>query len=212
MKTRNLFLITTALLYASISFAQSKTTFGVRAGVNFYSNNSKNDEGDKEESKMITGVNVGVNAEIPIGVDYFIQPGILFTTKGGKSKMTDSKLSISYIEIPVNFIYKPDLGSGHMLLGFGPYVAFGVGGKSGSIDLDFTNEVKEDDPPGVYLKRLDAGLNFLVGYEWANRLSAQLNAGLGLANIYPKIEGIDIGETSIKNTGFGISLGYRFGK
>jgi hypothetical protein len=215
MKTRILFFLATALLSTSCLFAQ--TTFGLRGGVNFYSSSSKNANGDKSETGLITGFNIGANAEIPVGIDFFIQPGVLYTTKGGKDKDTDNKLVISYIEIPVNFIYKPDLGKGKVLLGFGPYIAFGVGGKSelangDETDVEFTSEVKQTDPPGMYLKRMDAGANFLFGYEWSNRFSVQLNAGLGLANIYPKIEDFDIGETSIKNTGFGVSVGYRFGK
>lgn len=215
MKTRSLLLLTTTLLFTTCLSAQ--TTFGLRGGINFYSNSTKDADGDKAETKLITGFNIGANAEIPVGIDFFVQPGILFTTKGGKSKENDTKTVISYIEIPVNFLYKADLGSGKVLLGFGPYLAFGVGGKmeapnGDEVDVKFTNEVQADDPVAYYLKRMDAGANFLAGYEWASRFSVQLNAGLGLANIQPKVEGFDIGESSIKNTGFGVSVGYRFGK
>jgi hypothetical protein len=58
------------------------------------------------------------------------------------------------------------------------------------------------------LKRFDAGGNFLVGYELSNHLSAQLNAGLGLININNRGQGDT--KSSLKNTGFGLSLGYRF--
>lgn len=215
MKTRILIFFSAALLSSSCLFAQ--TTFGVRGGVNFYSLNYKDEGGDKSTSKLKTGFNIGVNAEIPVGVDFYLQPGLLFTTKGGNSKFNDDdKVSISYLEIPVNFIYKPELGSGRILLGFGPYVAFGVGGKvhldGSDSDIGFTNEIQADDELRLYVKRMDAGANFLFGYEWANRFSVQLNAGLGLVNISPKVEGADIGETSTKNTGFGLSVGYRFGK
>jgi hypothetical protein len=58
------------------------------------------------------------------------------------------------------------------------------------------------------LKRFDAGGNLLAGYEFANKLSFQLNAQLGLVNINPEISGSD--KTKYRNTGFGVSLGYRF--
>ena len=32
--------------------------------------------------------------------------------------------------MPLNFLYKPMLGQGRLLMGFGPYVALGVGGKA----------------------------------------------------------------------------------
>jgi hypothetical protein len=215
MKTKILFLAT-ALFFTTYLFSQ--TTFGLRGGVNFSSLNSKDNDGHKDETKMLTGFNLGVNAEIPVGVDFYIQPGLLFTTKGGEYKDVSpaTKVNISYIEIPVNVIYKPSLGKGKVLLGFGPYVAFGVGGRfkvgDAKTDIHFTNEVTQDDEPGIYFKRMDAGANFLAGYEWANRFSAQLNAGLGLVNIRSEVAGQDDGDASVKNTGFGISLGYRFGK
>ncbi len=55
---------------------------------------------------------------------------MLFSTKGAKAKEGDVKINLSYVEIPVNFIYKPELGTGRMVLGFGPYAAFAVGGKT----------------------------------------------------------------------------------
>jgi len=62
------------------------------------------------------------------------------------------------------------------------------------------------------VKGFDAGANFLFGYEWSNRFSVQLNAGLGLVNIFTKVENNDPGKSSLKNTGFGVSVGYRFAK
>jgi hypothetical protein len=35
------------------------------------------------------------------------------------------------------------------------------------------------------LRAFDAGANFIIGYELANMLSLQLNAQLGLIDIYP---------------------------
>ena len=58
------------------------------------------------------------------------------------------------------------------------------------------------------MKRFDAGANFLAGYELSNHFSAQLNAGLGLINLVNREQGDT--KSSLKNTGFGLSLGYRF--
>ena len=111
------------------------------------------------------------------------------------------------------------LGTGHLLLGIGPYVALGVGGKvkfdgggsSQSADIKFKNTVKADDPDDVVLfKPVDAGANMLAGYEFNNKVSFQLNVQLGLTKINPEYEGDNNDKTSAKNTGFGFSLGYRF--
>lgn len=201
-----------------------KTSFGLRGGVNFFNITGKLANGDKRDNNLKTGFNFGANAEIPVGIDFFVQPGVIYTTKGAKqtSAGIESTTKIGYIEVPVNLLYKPELGKGKLLLGFGPYVAWGVGGNaiihnSGGdikIPIKFKNKITLADfvPNSAFMKGFDAGANFLFGYEFANRFSVQLNAGLGLVNTYPKIEGMDTGKSSAKNTGFGVSVGYRFGK
>ncbi|WP_207514928.1 porin family protein [Longitalea luteola] len=217
MKTKALLLALTTTAFAFGAKAQETTTFGLRAGVNFQNINGKEFNGDDTENKLKTGFHVGVNAEIPIASEFYLQPGVLFTTKGAKSKDDDDiKVNLSYIEVPINFLYKPALGTGKLLLGIGPYIAFAVGGKASDedgeeSDFKFKNEVSAaeylQDP---YARRIDAGGNFLVGYEFSNKFSAQLNAQLGMLKINPEIEGVSNDETKYKNTGFGISLGYRF--
>lgn len=213
MKRKILALSAVLALMAGAAHAQSKTTFGVRAGVNFQNLNGKDQLGEKDNGKIKTGFHVGVNAEIPLADEFFVQPGVLFSTKGAKAEEGDGKINISYIEVPVNFIYKPELGDGKLLLGVGPYIGIGVGGKlkggGEDVDIKFKNTVKPGDEAAMYLKRIDAGGNLLVGYEFSNKLSFQLNAQLGLTNIAPKIEGID-SKQKIRNTGFGVSVGYRF--
>jgi hypothetical protein len=222
MKAKMNLLAGLLILAGTIVNAQSKTSFGLRGGVNFYNITGKNKDGDKLENKLKTGFNVGLNADIPIGIDFYVQPGVIFSTKGASEvNGTDYKLTFSYIEVPVNLLYKPELGSGKLLLGFGPYVAFGVGGKYKSEDgnndlpVKFKNKVTLAEVmalDNIYYKGLDAGANLLFGYEWVNGFSVQLNAGLGLVDIRTEVEGLDAGKSSQKNTGFGLSVGYRFGK
>jgi hypothetical protein len=62
-----------------------------------------------------------------------------------------------------------------------------------------------------YVKGFDAGGNIFFGYEFSQRFFAQINAQLGMVNINPKIEGVDDDDRGkTKNTGFGLSVGYRF--
>ena len=208
MKAKMLFYSVIASLLLTVpALAQSDVTYGIRAGVNFQNLNGKDMDGDKLENDLKTGFNVGVNAEIPIGIDFYLQPGLLFSTKGAKYNFqgTEATRNISYLELPINFLYKPELGDGHLLLGFGPYAAYALGGKikggGTDIDMEFGNEIGETKP-------FDAGANLLAGYEFSNNLSFQLNAGLGLINMYNRPAGDS--ESSVKNTGFGVSLGYRF--
>ena len=205
MKTRIAIASLLTILMITQGKAQTNLSFGVRAGINFQNLTGKDITGDKYVNKLKTGFNIGANVEVPVATDFYLQPGVLFSAKGAKYDNADDKTNLSYIEVPVYFIYKPVLGAGKLLLGVGPYAAFAVGGKyktgNTSTDVDF------GDQPGD-IKRFDAGGNFLVGYELSNHLSAQLNAGLGLININNREQGDS--KSSLKNTGFGVSVGYRF--
>lgn len=200
-------------LMAGAAQAQNKTTFGVRAGVNFTNLNGKLLDQDID-GKMKVGFNVGVNAEIPLADEFYLQPGVLFSTKGAKADEGDGKTNISYVEVPVNFLYKPEVGTGKLLLGVGPYVGIGVGGKikgnGEDVDIEFGNDVKTEEEFMTTIKRLDFGGNLLFGYEFSNKFSVQLNAQLGMANLFPKANGEKLDDTKLKNTGFGVSVGYRF--
>ena len=220
MKTRKISLILIFTLLVSMAMAQSgamgKTSFAILGGVNFQNLNGEDNSGNKLENDLIIGYHAGVNAQIPVAPEFYFQPGLMFSTKGAESvSLLTSTYKLSYVELPLNFVYKGLLGSGYFMVGLGPYVAYGIGGKAtyevGGItaesDIIFKNEVDLGDPLlATYIKPLDAGGNIFFGYEMAGGLFLQLNAQLGMLNIKP-----DSDETStLKNTGYGLSLGYRF--
>lgn len=217
MKTKMLAVVMAAAIATTASaqkmtYDAGKTTFGIRAGANMTTINGENANGEKWKNNLNTNFHAGVNAEIPVGTGSYIQPGVLFAMKGADWD-NGSELRLNYIEVPVNFVYKPILGQGRMLLGFGPYAGIGVGGKmdmgnGNEKKVEFTNEYQLTNT-NPQLRRIDGGANFLAGYEFANNLSLQLNAQLGLINLAPEINGAD-NKSSYKNTGFGISAGYRF--
>ncbi|HEV8270121.1 MAG TPA: hypothetical protein VGQ04_02380, partial [Chitinophagaceae bacterium] len=66
-------LIAVMVLGMIFSKAQQKTSptggtsFGLRAGVNFQNINGKDENDDKLKNDMLTGFNIGINAEIPVG-------------------------------------------------------------------------------------------------------------------------------------------------
>jgi len=208
-------LFSTALLAQEMTVTANKTTFGLRGGVNFQNINGKNGSGDKLENELMTGFHAGVTADIPVGTGSYLQPGVLYSLKGAKLHGSDTKVKIAYVEVPVNFVYKPLLGTGNMLLGFGPYVAFGIGGKvdnanGADTDIEFKNTYSTPTPNMYEFKRIDGGANFLAGYEFANKLSFQLNAQLGLTDINPKSSNNSGDKTNLRNTGWGLSVGYKF--
>jgi hypothetical protein len=117
--------------------------------------------------------------------------------------------------MPLNFLYRGLLGQGYIILGLGPYFGYGIMGNvksdDNTNDIEFTNTVELTDPLTVpYYKAFDAGGNLFFGYELANGISAQMNVQLGMVKINPEYKILSEDKSSIKNTGFGFSLGYRF--
>ena len=225
MKNKNLFLVVAMVMFGFAAMAQSEgISIGLRGGFNYQNINGKDMNGDQLKLDMVPRFNAGVVIEIPVVPALFFQSGLLYTTKGAKSTNdfpntnVSAEYSLSYFELPLNLLLKPALGKGHFLLGFGPYVAYGLDGTAkytiGNISSDekieFANEYSSLNPYGPYIRRLDYGGNLLLGYELSGGLSLQLNAQLGMANINADNTTYPDNKTSFRNTGFGLSLGYRF--
>lgn len=226
MKNKNLFLIVVMVLFGFSAMSQETEgiSFGLRGGVNLQNINGKDPSGDKLEFDMATRFNAGVVVEIPVAPEFFFQSGLSYATKGAKSSDnflgvgTTGEYNLSYIELPLNFLYKPLLGQGHLLLGFGPYVAYGlggtakysIGGVSSEEDIVFANEYASPLHYAQYFKRLDFGGNLYFGYELSNGITVSLNTQIGMAKINADNTTYPNDETSFKNTGFGLSVGYMF--
>jgi hypothetical protein len=227
MKTRFLTILTIVALSITMASAQGtdKMSFGILGGVNFQNLNGKDAGGDKLTNEMIIGYHAGVNVQIPIAPQFYFQPGLIFSTKGAKNNSSilgvdyTTTTKLSYVEMPLNLVYKALLGNGYFMLGFGPYVGYGIAGKvvteGGSISLDqdieFQNVVETTDDMTVpYYKALDFGGNIFAGYEMSNGIFAQFNTQLGMVKINPEYKILSDDKSIVKNTGFGLSLGYRF--
>jgi len=228
MKTKLIFLAFSLLISASLLNAQSsatgKTSFGILGGVNFQNLVGKDNDGNKFTNEMIIGYHAGINIQIPIAPEFYFQPGVIFSTKGAKNSYGSltGTYNLSYIEMPLNLVYKGALGNGFVMVGFGPYVAYAIGGKSSIVDgsaslekdIVFKNTVESgDDYLTVYARRFDAGGNIFAGYEMAGGLFIQLDTQFGMLEVNPEDQRLIAEfseELSIKNMGFGVSLGYRF--
>ena len=219
----------------AISFgAMSQARVGVKGGWNL-STISINNSGDVDDSKSLSGFNIGVIADFPLVPKILsFQPGVFYTTKGAKVESGDKNNSSSlytkattrpqYIEIPLNFVGKIPVGEDTRLFaGIGPYFAFGVAGKNkvsstiGGVTTSSESNIKWDDdtpfnsgdPDQGYnkFKRFDYGGNLMVGAEIHGFiLSAQY--GLGLAKINSGSS--DSNNDKNKNRVFSVSAGFLF--
>jgi opacity protein-like surface antigen len=200
-------------------------SFGIYGGVNFQNINGKDAGGKDLKNSLVTKYHFGINYEIPLAPDFYFAPGLQITAKGTEGPVTytdntstrtiNRELSLTYLEVPLNLVFKPLVGNGHFILGFGPYLGYALAGKAkfdgdgapGETDLVFGKTANANDVNNlVYFKKMDIGANAFFGYQFMSGLNFIFNAQLGLVNINSDTNT----DLANKNTGFGISAGYRF--
>ncbi|MCB2375999.1 PorT family protein [Hymenobacter sp. BT635] len=219
-------LLAAALMVAGATSAQAQVTFGPRVGLNV-ANIATDLPGSIEiDTKTIFAPQVGLTLNAQFG-NLSVQPSLLFSQKGYKLEEEEDDYSfkattrLSYAEIPVNLVYTTGGTEGFQVFA-GPYVGFGIGGKSkfeeddngekssGEADIKFAS--KEGDAEKTeYVRALDFGLNAGVGYK-AGPIQAQLGYGLGLSNLVPNDEDDKDPEFEFKNRVFTLSISYFFGE
>ncbi len=87
MKTKFIALILGMLSVSGSMMAQddAKVTFGLLGGVNFQNFTGKDSDGDPiEDNGLIPGFHAGLNVLLPVAPDFYVQPGLLFSTKGAR--------------------------------------------------------------------------------------------------------------------------------
>jgi hypothetical protein len=204
MKNLLKFVMVICLMFV-FSNMQAQVKFGPKVGVNL-STMTMSYSGVSIDPKTLIGFHAGVISEIPIIGNLALQPGILYSVKGTKIDFLGVEGSISpgYIEIPVNVAYSLGSDAIKFSLFAGPYVAYGINGKtkSGGVSEDIVFGTGEDDD----MNPLDYGVNFGAGVNISG-LFVSAQYGLGLANLSTGTTG----DEEIKNTVIGISLAYLFG-
>lgn len=215
-----------AAMLVFIAVQSQAQGLGIRGGVNFQNINGKDFEGDQLDNDLITGFHAGVLIEGQVVPTFYLQSGLLYSVKGAKNKSEFLGVSATnttktgYLELPIHLVFKPALGNGHIILGFGPYIGYALNGKytyeiggdktDGDIKFQKTVDANDSDEE-FYMKRFDAGGNLFFGYEFAGGLSFQLNTQLGMIKINPEDDRITSDDTKWNNTGFGLSAMYRIG-
>jgi hypothetical protein len=190
---------------------------GIKAGINLA--NMVFDSEWEESFDLRLGFHGGIVFEVGLTDAIFFGSGIIFSQKGTKFSYTDEDFDdesysgftlINYLEVPINLLYKADLGGAKLVFEAGPYLGYAINGKeqidyedngtsiSFSEDIEFGNE--EDQ-----VKRIDYGINVGVGLEFSSfKVGAQY--GLGLANL------TNYEDSTMKNQVIGVSVGYFLGR
>ncbi len=160
----------------------------------------------------LEGFHLGLIVEVPLHELLTLEPGIIAEIKGFKYEeedMTETYILRDYLlytDIPVNVKLRIPLGMIKPYVEAGPYIGFGVYGKSWiTYDGDDESEDIEWGGDNGDFKRLDYGLNFGAGVE-LGRVIIGASYGLGLANI------ANMSDAEIKHRVIRITLGVKFGQ
>ncbi|MGC4059069.1 MAG: porin family protein [Chitinophagaceae bacterium] len=167
---------------------------------------------------------------------FSIQPGLGVTGRGAKINVLQEEASTTttfykyqsnpiYLELPVNFIAKIPIGDifdkCNVILGGGPYVAYGIAGKqkvsgkflgksfSSEDNITFSNDDQPVNSNNFYgeFKKFDFGLNAIAGLEY-HWLTLNVGYAYGAVNINPgaNLSPID----RVKNRSWYASVGVKF--
>lgn len=172
----------------------------VKAGVTFPTINTSNaaiasDGSGLSESKIYPSFYFGATVDIPLNKTILFQPGFTVTGKGTKATYVyylpntarSGKISLTYLEVPLNAVVHVSAGSGSVFFGLGPYVAYAL---AGSIKYTFTrSDVVNPDKQNINFgsdqdfNRLDVGGNALVGYKLTSGLNIHAGCSASAINI-----------------------------
>lgn len=184
---------------------------GVRAGLNVSSISKLEDAyGSK------CGFHAGLSADFAIVESFYINSGIFFTMKGTKGDISEDGVKVEgtmnpmYIEIPVMASYRYNFNENlQWQLNFGPYFAYGVGGKN-KIESSYNGHKideyswEEDffgDADEGYANHFDMGLGIGTGVTW-NKIFFGINYQFGLTEVWK--------DSKAKNGNFQVAVGYNF--
>lgn len=232
------FLMVICFLIAIGATAQSRFTFGVKGGVNL------SESTDLSSSDNKVGFNAGLTVDYQLAPSWYVISGIELTTKGTKTSSSyggysygygsaygsaygnyvgtyyyGSELTenLMYLQIPIHLGYKVDVGrSTRLVFSAGPYVAYGIGGKTkgDAYALEFE--------PGFYPalgyssgsyynvdynsfdggnRRFDLGLGGSMGVEFG-KFTVNIGYDWGLNNVTKNADS--------KNRNGYLSVGYKF--
>ena len=150
-----------------------------------------------------TGFTAGVVSSATIGSKFSFMPSLNFTQKGGTYR-DGFKLTLNYIELPLNFVYHTNGSSGIFFFGAGPDLAFGVGGteKFDGQETDIHFGTGDDE----YLKPFEFSASILAGYKLRNGLFFAANYNPGISNIATGNAGV----SKFHNHGSVFRIGYLF--
>lgn len=199
---KKLLLILSFLLISC--FGYSQVSFGVKSGINIATTKNL-----LEFPKNRIGWYAGGTAIIPLYKKFFLQPELIFSSKGERTdKITGAQdksvTRLNYLNVPILFGYKID---GKTLFVLGPEIGWLTSAQLKYYAGEFMN-VSKNYPP-----KFDIGLDIGIRYNIIKRIGTEVRYNYGFNTLYT----VDAaGNRNVETTGanrvFQIGITYLFNK
>lgn len=206
---KNLILSLTLAFVAVLGFAgktnaQSSTRVGLKAGLTYMTLGSATSNGISVNYDFRPGFQGGITFEAPLSESVSFNPQLLYTQKGGNVNTTISGINfkgftqVNYLDLPLLFGFK---ANPKLAFFAGPQVSFLMSTKTVATVNNTT--VTSTDKTGV--KSTLLGGNLGAGYEISNNVGINLNYLFDFGHA-----GEGSNDTGERNSGFALTLGYKF--
>ncbi|HTJ14871.1 MAG TPA: outer membrane beta-barrel protein [Dinghuibacter sp.] len=177
--------------------------FGGIAGLNWSGASAANASG-KVSGRPLTGVSLGIFADVPVNKHLSIRPKVVYEYQGYRPNVDGQpvNLHVAYLHIAPDFVYHTDWVNRRFFVGAGPYLAYALNGTYNLKGID--NDMSFGAGAGANLRRTDAGLGMTAGLLMDRNFVLGAQMDLGLRNIAPE------GPARIHTRSVGLSLMYVF--
>jgi hypothetical protein len=192
------------LAILSCSWVQAQPRIGLKAGLIASGVKAKYTNSFEDYTqKTKVGPTIGVLVHWPISKSLVLRSGAELVVKGSRERRRGSYFMgggdydyainqpLTYIDIPINFLYSIKSGKGALLIGGGPVASILLNSNSS----------------GSYAVRsFDPGINIQTAYQWPIGFTLSLNHTRSLQNISSDKQYLD----QFRNYYTGLALGYIF--
>ena len=204
-------IILTAAAVFAFSFANAQDVkYGAKAGLNISSATGDTEFYGDVSSKV--GFQVGGFAEIKISDKFAIQPELLYSAQGAKSKYSDvdgldiytykDTQKLAYLNIPVMAKYYVAEG---FSLEAGPQLGFLMSAEIEETETFEGETITTSTDNKDDFNSTDFAFNLGAGYDVAENINLSIRYSIGLSNIVK-----DSGPFSVSNSNFAFAVGYKF--
>ncbi len=182
MKKSN-FITAILIVFSATQLAFSQGITGVKVGVKGGVNFSNLTSDDNNSNKVLTGVNFGLFAKLPITKSFALQPEVYFITKGSEITYNNvfvdgtGKFELNYIEVPLLAVINL---TNNINFQVGPYASYLVSSKVKNVtnvNFNFEDNIDSGD-----FNKFDTGVIAGFGFD-GKSLGFGVRYNLGLITV-----------------------------